>query len=123
MFEKVIGQNPGNSSSDGRTSYCNRSGVVESVGREHLTFSKVENGVTKSCQHFRRKITEKTQFWPESFHFFEQGRLLLPRVDIGVTEFLVASPLPVLSPMLGAGCLASGNVQYCTQDLLLHQHC
>ena len=28
----------------------------------------------------------KTQFWPEIFHFFEQGRLLCARVDIGVTE-------------------------------------
>jgi|TARA_B100000524_G_scaffold216899_1_gene114070 hypothetical protein len=31
--------------------------------------------------------TEKTQFWPEIFHFFEQDRLLFARVEIGVTEF------------------------------------
>ena len=29
----------------------------------------------------------KTQFWPEIFHCFEQDRLLFARVDIGVTEF------------------------------------
>ena len=33
----------------------NRSGVVDLVGREPLMFAKVENGVTKSCQNFRRK--------------------------------------------------------------------
>ena len=53
-------------------------------------FAKVENGVTKSCQFFRRKNAGKTQFWPDVFHFFlfEQDRLLfVARVDIGVTEF------------------------------------
>ena len=33
----------------------NRSGVVDLVGREPLMFAKVENGVTKLCQNFRRK--------------------------------------------------------------------
>ena len=28
-------------------------------------FAKVENGVTKSCQIFRRKNAGKTQFWPD----------------------------------------------------------
>ena len=40
----------------------NRSSVVELVGREPLMFAKVENGVTKSRQNFRRKKTEKTNF-------------------------------------------------------------
>ena len=56
MFEKIIGQKPGKSSSDGRARHCNRSGVVELVGREPLVFAKVENGVTKSCHFFCRKI-------------------------------------------------------------------
>ncbi len=51
-------------------------------------FARVENGVTKSCQIFRRKNAGgKTQFWPESFQFFEQDCLLFAGVDIGVTEF------------------------------------
>ena len=54
MFEK-LGKKPGKSSSDGRARYRNRSSVVEIVGREPLMFAKVENGVTKSCQIFRRK--------------------------------------------------------------------
>jgi len=33
-------------------------------------------------------ISGKTQFWPEIFHFFEQGRLSFAGVDIVVTEFL-----------------------------------
>jgi len=40
--------------------YRNQSSVVQLVGREPLMFAKVENGVTKLCQHFRRKNTEKT---------------------------------------------------------------
>ena len=60
----------------------NRSGVVELVGREPLMFAKVENGVTKSCRIFRRKITEKRNFGPN----FPQNRLLFARVEIGVTD-------------------------------------
>ena len=52
---KIIGSKPGKASSDGRAQHRNRSGVVELVGREPLMFEKVENGVTKSCQFFRRK--------------------------------------------------------------------
>ena len=64
----------------------NRSGVVELIGREPLMCAKVENGVTKSCQNFRRK-NRKINFWPIfSRHFFEHDRLLCARVDIGVTE-------------------------------------
>jgi len=55
MFEKIIGQKPGKSSSDGRARHRNRSSVVKLVGREPLMFAKVENGVTKSCQNFRRE--------------------------------------------------------------------
>ncbi len=55
MFEKKIGQKPGKSSSDRRARHRNRLGVVALVGRETLMFAKVENGVTKSCQNFRRK--------------------------------------------------------------------
>ena len=62
MFGKIIGQKPGKSSSDGRARHCNRSGVVELVGREPLVFAKVENGVTKSCQNFRRKNRKKRNF-------------------------------------------------------------
>ena len=71
MFEKIIGQKPEKSSSDGRDRHRNRPGVVELVGREPLMFAKVENGVTKSCQFFRRK-TGKTQFWPEIFRFLSR---------------------------------------------------
>jgi hypothetical protein len=31
--------------------------------------------------------TEKTQFWPEDFHFLEQDCLLFAREEIGVTKF------------------------------------
>ena len=87
MFEEIIGQKPGGKSSpDGGARHRNRSGVVDSVGREPLMFAKVENGVTKLCQIFRRKNAGKTQFWPEIFHFFEQDRLLFAGVEIGVTE-------------------------------------
>ena len=55
MFEKKIGQKTGEYSTSVRTHDRNRSGVVELVGREPLMFAKVENGVTKSCQNFRRK--------------------------------------------------------------------
>ena len=56
MFEKRIGQIlSGKSSSSVLVPYRNRSGVVDLVGREPLMFAKVENGVTKSCQNFRRK--------------------------------------------------------------------
>ena len=55
MFEKRNGQNPGNSSSSVLVRHRNRSGVFELVGREPLMFAKVENGVTKSCQNFRRR--------------------------------------------------------------------
>ena len=58
--KKIIGQKPGNSSSDGRAWHRNRSGVVELVGREPLMFAKVENGVTKSCQNLRRKNRKNT---------------------------------------------------------------
>ena len=55
MFEKRIGQKPEKSSSSVLVRHRNRSGVVELVGREPLMFAKNENGVTKSCQIFRRK--------------------------------------------------------------------
>ena len=62
MFKKEKGQNenPENSSSSVPALYRNRSGVVELVGREPLMFAKVENGVTKSCQNFRRKNRKNT---------------------------------------------------------------
>ena len=44
--------------------YRNRPGVVDSVGREPLMYAKVENGVTRSCHFFARKIQEKRKFWP-----------------------------------------------------------
>ena len=59
MFEKIIGQNPENSSSDDRARHLNRLSVVELVGREPLMFAKVENGVTKSCQNLRRRKNRK----------------------------------------------------------------
>ena len=86
MFEKRIGQKPEKSSSSILVRHRNRLGVVELVGREPLMFAKIENGVTKSCQFFRRK-TRKTQFRAEIFHFFVQDRLLFAIVDIGLTEF------------------------------------
>ena len=86
MFENTIGQKPRKSSPSVLVPYRNRSGVIDLVGREPLMFAKVENGVTKSSKIFPGK-TGKTQFWPEIFHFFEQGCLLFARVDISVTEF------------------------------------
>ena len=56
MLENIIGQKPGKSSSSILVrQHRNRSGVVELIGREPLMFARVENGVTKSCQIFRRK--------------------------------------------------------------------
>jgi len=56
MFEKRIGRKPRKSYSlSVLVRHCNRSGVVNLVGRKPLMFAKVENGVTKSCQFFRRK--------------------------------------------------------------------
>ena len=55
IFDDVRTQNPGKSSPSVVVRHRNRSGVVELVGREPLMFAKVENGVTKSCQNFRRK--------------------------------------------------------------------
>ena len=60
MFEKRIGQIlSGKSSSSVLVPYRNRSGVVDLVGREPLMFAKAENGVTKSCQSFRRKNAQE----------------------------------------------------------------
>ena len=44
-----------------RVRHRNRSGVVDLVDREPLMFARVENGVTKSFQFFRRK-NRKAQF-------------------------------------------------------------
>ena len=60
IFEKIIGQKSEKSSSDDCARHRNRSGVVELVGREPLMLAKVENGVTKSCQIFRRKNRKNT---------------------------------------------------------------
>ena len=54
FFGDVEAKKPGNSLSDGRAGYRNRSGVVELVGRERLMFARVENGVT----NFLPKKTE-----------------------------------------------------------------
>ena len=53
MFEKESAKN--RASPSVLVLYRNRSGVVDSVGREPLMFAKVENIVTKSCQIFRLK--------------------------------------------------------------------
>ena len=55
FFDDFDPPKPGKSSLSVLVPYRNRSGVVELVGREPLMFAKVENGVTKSCQFFRRK--------------------------------------------------------------------
>ena len=56
MFEKRIGQKTRKSYSlSVLVRHRNRSGEVNSVGRKPLMFAKVENGVTKLCQMFRRK--------------------------------------------------------------------
>ena len=39
MFEEIIGQKPGKSSSNGRARHRDRSGVVKLVGREPLMFA------------------------------------------------------------------------------------
>jgi len=55
LFNAFPPQKTVKSTSDGRARHRNRSGVVDLVGREPLMFAKFENGVTKSCQSFRRK--------------------------------------------------------------------
>jgi len=55
FFDKVRPPKPGKSSLSVLVHDRNRSGVVDLVGREPLMFAKVEKGVTKSCQKFRRK--------------------------------------------------------------------
>ena len=62
MFEKRLGQKPEHSLPSVLVPYRNRLGVVDLVGREPLMFAKVENGVTKSCQFFRRK-NRKNAIW------------------------------------------------------------
>jgi hypothetical protein len=54
-----------------RVRHRNRSGVVDLVDRDPLMFARVENGVTKSFQFFRRK-NRKAQFWPEIFPFLSR---------------------------------------------------
>ena len=54
FFDDFEPKKPGKSSPYVLVPYRNRSGVVELVGREPLMFAKVENGVTKLCQFFRR---------------------------------------------------------------------
>ena len=76
MFEKRIGQKPGNSSPSVLVRHRNRSGVVELVGREPLMFAKVENGVTKSCQNFRRK-NRKNAILAWFFPLFWAGSLVV----------------------------------------------
>ena len=82
MFEKIIGQNPGKSSSDGHARHCNRSGVVELVGREPLIIARVENGVTKFSPQRQNakifKILKKRsgkQFSVGNFRFLAAGKL------------------------------------------------
>ena len=55
-FLTMLEPKTGKSSPSVRVLYCNRSGVVELVGREPfpLTFARVENGVTK--------------FWPKELN-------------------------------------------------------
>ena len=75
--------------------YRNRSSVVELVRREPLMFAKVENGVTKSCQHFRRKNSKKMEYVGVKFStFLSAGSLIIIIVflatrvhKIGMTEF------------------------------------
>ena len=51
-----------------------------------MMFARVENGVTKLCQFFRRKNRKNTILaW--NFPLSEQDRLLFARVGIGVTAF------------------------------------
>ena len=80
MFEKWIGQKP-------RKIFTVRFGPAsQSIGRGQISpegaldvRAKVENGVTKSCQSFRRKNRRNAIFWPDFFQFFEQDRLLFAR--------------------------------------------
>ena len=66
--------------------HLNRSGVVELVGREPLMFAKVENGVTKSCQFFRRK-NRKNAISGWNFPLFWAGSLVVRESRHWVTEF------------------------------------
>ena len=58
-------------------------------------FAKVENGVTKSCQHFRRKNSKKMEYVGVKFStFLSAGSLIIIIVflatrvhKIGMTEF------------------------------------
>jgi len=54
----------------------NRSSVVELVGREPLMLAKVENGVTKPCQIFRRK-NRKHAILAWNFQLFWAGSLVV----------------------------------------------
>jgi len=65
------------STSDGRAHLRNRSGVVELVGREPLSFVRGENGVTKfspQSQNFQKKMDQEQQFSVGNFHFFGRGK-------------------------------------------------
>jgi len=69
MFEKIIGQKPEKSSSDGRDRHRNRPGVVELVGREPLIIARVETGVTKfspqrqkNAKIFKKNLDQENSF-------------------------------------------------------------
>ena len=78
FFDDFNPLKPENSSLSVLARHRNRSGVVELVGREPLMFARVENGVTKSCQNFRRK-NRKNAIWILAYFFplFWAGSLVV----------------------------------------------
>ena len=85
FLDEVRTQKPGKYSLSVLAHGRNRSGVVESVGREPLIIARVENGVTKFSpqsdrkrQNFQKNWIRKTVFSGEfqftNFHFFGRGK-------------------------------------------------
>ena len=66
VFLTMLEPKTGKSPPSVRVLYCNRSGVVELVGREPfpLTFARVENGVTKFWPKKNRKNLDQKQQLP-----------------------------------------------------------
>ena len=73
---------PGKSSPGFLVPYRNRSGVVESVGREPLIFARVENGVKtispkrqKTPKFSKKKLDQEISFQWGIFIFLAAGKL------------------------------------------------
>ena len=81
FFDDFEPNKSGKSSTSVLVPYCNRSGVVELVGREPLIFARVENSVTnfspkrqKTPKFSKTILDQKQQFSVGNFHFFGRGK-------------------------------------------------